>query len=615
MCWKTNSKLLSIFILTLVAFAPSWNNDFIWDDESYVVDNVHLRTLDGLRAIWFDPQATPQYYPLTYTVFWIEYQLWGLNPMGYHVVNTVLHALNALLVFSILKRLNISGAWVTGLVFAVHPICVDSVVWITELKNVLAGFWMLLSLLAYCYFAGWGAGEHDQDEGSKLLSVAQCERRALRKRFWWCVSFFSFSAGLFCKTAILPLPMVLLILTVWQEGKWRWSRMFSIFPFFLLGFCLGLVTVWVELNHAGAQGASWSNSSLERVFVAGRAVWFYLGKIVWPTDLNFIYPRWEIDGGDYKNWVYPIALLISLGCLWGARRRIGAGYFAASLMFLSLLAPALGFINIYFMRFSYVSDHFQYFGSSVAIAAVVSAITALFARLKVSMRKRVEIIFWSGVLLAFIAGTWKHSSMYDGLETLWTETLERNPDAWLAHHNLASVYEGGGDWERAEHHFRESLKLNPNYAEAFYNLAQLCSVQGRYREAVVLYGKALEIYPEYGMFWNQLGHAYYQLGENERAIESYQQAMIKNPEKALPYFGMGQVYLDMKEFERAAIYFIETLQRDPVHPEALYNLAIYYTESGQFHLAMHQVEMLLHAAPDFEPAIDLQNAISGLQKN
>jgi protein O-mannosyl-transferase len=337
--WWLGLLLLAVILL---AYQPVWHAGFVWDDDNYVTKNRTLHDLSGLRQIWFDTKATPQYYPLVYTTFWVEYHVWKLNPLGYHIVNELLHALGAILLWRVLKRLELPGAWLAAAIFALHPVNVESVAWITERKNVLSGVFFFAAAWAYLRFAG--------ETGSQK-----------RRRGWWLAGLLLFVCALLSKTAACSLPVVLLLARWWKQKRLEWGDVLPLVPFFVVGLGLGLQTAWLEKHHVGAGGAEWSASFAERWLIAGRALWFYAGKLFWPVNLTFVYPRWQLDVGIWWQWLFPAGALATVATLWFGRKKFGGGPLAAILIFASTLFPILGFLNVYYMRYSFVADHFQYF--------------------------------------------------------------------------------------------------------------------------------------------------------------------------------------------------------------------------------------------------------------
>ena len=369
--WDQHGHLsLLLVAVTLVAYLPALPGQFIWDDNGYVTNNLLLHSLKGLWQIWSVPGATPQYYPLTFTSFWVDYHLWQLNPLGYHLINVLLQALNAILLWTILRRLDVPGAWLAAAVFAVHPVNVESVAWVTERKNLLAGFFYLSSALACLRF--WLPNPATAE--GRATSFLKTSAIGLGDwKFYW-LALCLYLCALLAKTAIIALPGAVLLVVWWKRGKMGWRELFPLAPFLAVGMAMGLLTVWVEKHIVHAVGREWMFSFLERCLIAGRAVWFYLGKLVWPHPLMFIYPRWEIHAAQPLAYLPVLALMAGLFILWLNRKGWARPMLVALAYFLALLFPGLGFFNLYFFRYSLVADHFQYFAAigPLTLAAVKS---------------------------------------------------------------------------------------------------------------------------------------------------------------------------------------------------------------------------------------------------
>jgi hypothetical protein len=455
-----------IILITLVAYIPAFQGGFIWDDDDYVTENPTLRSVRGLARIWFEPRSNPQYYPLVFTSFWVEYHLWGLNPVGYHVVNALLHGLAAGLLWLLLKRLKVPGALLAAAVFALHPVQVESVAWVTERKNVLSGLFYMGSALCLVRFFGL------EQEG-----VEQPHR------FWWYGSgLLLFVCALLSKTVTCTLPAAMVLLLWWKLGRIRRPEAVALMPFFLLGL--------------GALGSEWQLSFVERFLVAGRALWFYAGKLVWPAVLIFNYPRWQIDAGAWWQYVYPVGVLLVVLVLWVLRERIGRGPLVGVLFFCGTLFPALGFFDVYPFRYSYVADHFQYLASVGLIGLAAGAFTLAASRLTL-WPKRVAAAL-SLVVLVLLAGqTWSQSQVYKDWKTVWTKTLEKNPESALAHYNLGRLLLGQQKFEEAISHFSKALPLKPNSAEIHNNLGVALAGAGRLDEAASQFAEALRVEPDH----------------------------------------------------------------------------------------------------------------------
>ncbi|MCP4901658.1 MAG: O-GlcNAc transferase, partial [bacterium] len=346
-----------LLVLTASAYFPVVSCGFIWDDDAYVERNGNLQGVRGLYRIWFDVTATPQYYPMVHTTYWFEYQLWELKPAGFHVTNVLLHWIAAVLLWRILSLLNVPGAWLIAAVFGLHPVHVESVAWITERKNVLSAVFYLGSALAYlrCKLGS----------GSRWLST---------------VSLLLFVAALLSKTVTATLPAALLLILWWKRERLCREDVRELLPFFALSLAFGMLTAWLEVHHVGALGDEWSLTFLERTLLAGKIVCFYIWKLLWPSNLTFIYERWNANFHSAWQLAFPAAVTAVLLTLWGLRNRLGRGPLVAVLFFIGTLFPALDFFDVYPMRYSFVADHFQYLASIGIIALVIGGAARLLSQ-------------------------------------------------------------------------------------------------------------------------------------------------------------------------------------------------------------------------------------------
>jgi tetratricopeptide (TPR) repeat protein len=542
-----------IVLFVFLAYLPILHGGFIWDDDAYVTNNPTLHDLGGLQRIWFEVGAVPQYYPMVHTSFWLEYHLWGLNPVGYHLINVLLHAAAAILLWQVLQRLRIPGAWLAAVIFALHPVGVESVAWITERKNVLSAVFYFAAALAYLRFA----------------DLEEAVTSSRRRWHWYFCALVLFTAALLSKTVTCSLPAALLLVCWWKKGRVQRGDILPLLPFFALGMGLGLMTAWIEKHHVGAQGAEWSLTFADRCLIAGRALWFYAGKLAWPAQLTFIYPRWIIETGAAWQWVFPVAAVGVMAGLWLARRRIGRGPLVAVLFFAGTLGPALGFINVFPMRFSFVADHFQY----LAAVGLITLCAAGLDRLpRVAPAMLVVVL---GVL------TWQQAGIYRNIETLWQTTLARNPDCWMAHNNLGLLARNQGHNEDAIEHYLEAIQINPNDWETLNNLGFALAAEGRFDEAIKNYRKAIQVNPDnFGVRYN-LGVALTALGQIDEAIESFRKAIQINPNFSDALNNLGIALANKGRFDEATESFRKAIQINPNFSDALKNLGIVLANNGR----------------------------------
>jgi tetratricopeptide (TPR) repeat protein len=584
-----------LIAMTLLAYIPAMQGGFIWDDNYYVTNNPTLKTLDGLRKIWVELGATPQYYPLVFTSFWVQYQFWGLQPFAYHFVNVLLHALNAVLLWRILFRLRVPGAWLGAAIFALHPVHLESVAWITERKNVLSGLFYLSSLLIYLRFSLFD---------NRILSVSPLPGRNsfLRGISPSRIGLYLLATGLFIcallsKSVTCSMPAVVFLLLWWKRDEINWGDIQPLIPLFLLGILLAMNTVWMEKYHVGARGEEWSFSILERFLVAGRAFWFYAGKIVWPQTFSFIYPRWQIDSAVWWQYLFPLAAVTGLSLLWFLRRRIGKGPLTGMLIFGGTLLPALGFIDFYPMRFSFVADHFQYLASIGLIALCTAFIATAFLQAGPLINR-----FGSGLCVAVLAifglTVWQDGHKYKDQETLWQDTLVKNPQCWMAHNNIGLVLEEQGRPQEAIRHYFAALRIRPDYEEAHYNLGIALEKQGRVAQAVAHYSEALRINPLLVPAHNNLGLALEKQGRITEAISQYSEALRIDPDSAEAHNNLGVVLASQGDVDGAAYHYSKALHINPDFVEAHNNMGLALKKLGRITEAMSQYSEALRIDPD-----------------
>jgi tetratricopeptide (TPR) repeat protein len=464
---------LFLVAVTLIAYGPAWRAGFIWDDDAYLTQNPLLTAPDGLRRIWFSPDSPSQYFPLTYTAFYVERALWGLNPAGYHLVNLLLHAANALLVWRVLARLRVPGAWLAAAIFALHPVQVESVAWITERKNVLMGFFFLLTLW------GW---------------VRFIDEKTGRRWRYYVLALVFYALALSAKTTACTLPAALLLILWLRKMPINWRRLAQVAPFVAMGIGMGLVTVWWERHHQGTHGKLFEMGLVERVLIASRAVWFYAGKLLWPANLTFSYPRWTISESDPRAYGWVLATAALGAAIWRARRWAGRSVEVAAAFFVATLSPLLGFITIYTFQYSFVADHYQYLACIGPMALAAAAMEMGLGRVAWG-RPFLQPALCAALLVALGTLTWKQCGIYADAETLWQATLARNPDSWLAHNNLGTILRQKGRVDEAITHYQEALKIMPGNESLHFNLARASYQMGKVDQAIAQFQLALQIEP------------------------------------------------------------------------------------------------------------------------
>ena len=569
-----------IFCATLAAYFPALRGGLLWDDNSHLT-KPGLQSLHGLWRIWFELGATQQYYPLLHSAFWLEHRMWGDAVAGYHLTNLALHALSACLVVMIMKRLSLPGAWFAGFVFALHPVHVESVAWISEQKSTLSGVFCLASLLTYLQF--------DQD----------------RRKSKYLLATGLFVLALLSKTVTATLPAVLLVIFWWRRGRLEWKRdVQPLVPWFALGITAGLFTSRVERTLIGARGADFLLTPAQRVLIAGRAICFYASKLLWPTNLTFFYPHWNVDPAVWWQWLFPAGVLaVAIGLVFAARRHRGP--LTGFLIFCGTLFPVLGFLNVYPFRYSYVADHFQYLASLGIIVPVASVLVPVIER--ISSRRAVAIACCGMLILVLGVLTWRQSRMYRDIETLYRESLARNPGSWLAHYNLGVLYaEMPGRLPDAITEYQAALRIRPDFAEAHVNLGNaLSQIPGRLPDAIAEYQAALRINPDYAEAHNNLGIALaFTPGRLQDAIAEYQAALQAEPDYADAHVNLGNALSQIPGRQLDAIaQYQAALRINPKYAEAHFNLGnVLARTPGRLPDAIAEYQAALRIRPEYAKA-------------
>jgi tetratricopeptide (TPR) repeat protein len=555
----------------------------LWDDSSHVTAPA-LQSLHGLWRIWFELGATQQYYPLLHSAFWFEHRLWGDSVVGYHLLNVFLHAACACLVVLIVRRLALPGAWLAGFVFALHPVFVEAVAWISEQKSVLSGALCLSALFVYLGF----------------------DRSRNRRSYFLALGLFLLS--MLCKSVTATLPAAMLVILWWRQGRLGWKRdVLPLVPWFALAIPMGLFTAWVERTYIGARGSDFNLTFIQRVLIAGRDLWFYAAKLILPIGLTFSYPRWQIDSGAWWQYLYPLGVLAVAVLLLIAARRT-RGPLAAFLIFAGTLAPALGFLNVLPFRYSWVADHFQYLASLgliVPLAALAAtAAPGIFpAGESRGMALAAAVVAILGIL------TMRQSAQYRDEETLYRATLARNPSSWLVHNNLGIVLEGQpGRLRDAIAEFQAALRLSPIYAAAaHFNLGDAYSRLDPpdIPAAIAEYQAGLRIKPDYIEAHTNLGTLLAGIpGRTDDAIFELQKAVRLEPDQAQAHANLGNALAQAPgRLPEAIQEFATAVRLDPNMPELRCNLGSALAQvPGRLPDAIAQFEAALRINPNFAAA-------------
>jgi tetratricopeptide (TPR) repeat protein len=593
--WRVGALFLG---LALCCYWPALRGGLVWDDQAHVT-RPDLQSVAGLGRIWTDLHATQQYYPVLHSAFWIEHRLWGDSTLGYHLVNVALHVAAAWLLVLLLVRLRVPGALLAGTIFVVHPVCVESVAWISEQKNTLSLVFYLCSALAYLRF--------DQ-ERARSPGGGPAAARA------YALALALFVLALLTKSVTATLPAALLVVLWWQRGRLSWRRdILCLLPWFALGMAGGLFTAWVERRYNGAVGADFELTLAQRFLLSGRVIWFYLEKLFWPARLVFIYPRWDVKSAAAGWTGYLAAAAAVTAVLWWMRGR-WRWPLAAWLFFVGSLFPALGFFDVYPFLYSYVADHFQYAASIGVIVAAAGAAAGWLAGRPPGVRAAGWALC-AGLVAVLALLSNAQSRNYRSSNALYTATIRENPDCFLAHNNLGIQFERTGHAREAEEEYRAAIASKPDLAEAHYNLGHLfLSLPGRAQDAIAEFQAALRLKPDYPEAHDNLGNVLVRLPDrSDEAIAQFEEALRQRPDYPEAQNNLGTALSSAGRPSEAVSHFEEALRLRPGDFQIEVNLGHAFLKMpGRLNDAIAQFEAALRQRPN-SAAVHLDLAVALLQ--
>jgi len=569
--WRSWALGCALLVVTLAAYYPALHGGMVWDDDRHVTAAA-LRSWHGLFRIWSDVRATLQYYPLLHSTFWIEHRLWGDTTTWYHLANVVEHVGAALMLASVLRRLAVPGAYLAAIIFALHPVHVETAAWISEQKNTLSTLFYLTAAMAYLRF--------DQS----------------RKPGWYGAAGAAFVLALLSKTVTATLPGALLVIFWWRRGRLSWkSDVLPLAPFFVVGAGAAGITAWWELDVNKCVGPDFQFTFVERVLIAGRSIWFELGKLFWPTHLTFMYPRWEIDSNAWWQYLFPVGVVALAATLWLIRRWSRAPL-AAFLFFCGTLFPVLGFFNLYTFRYSFVANHYQYVASVGPIALTAALMVAAGSRLP----GKIGALAISGVAVIVLgavthAGTGKFASM----EALLQDTIREDPESWFAYTNLGSLLLDQGRVREARVCFERALEVKPGFAVAYNNLGNTWLREGDLARATSDHRKAVELQPDYAEAYNNLGIDLAKAGEYEEAIANYQRALELDPAYAMAHYNLANALVRTGDAAGAERHYLAAIATKDDFALAYYALGLQLVSEGRPRDADAVLRTAFRLMPDF----------------
>ena len=576
--------VLFLTVFTITAYYPATEAGFILDDKNFFLEDPLIKAPDGFRRIWFSPLENNNiwpYLPITRTTFWLENQIWGINLKITHWINITLHLISAILLWLGLRGLQVQGAWFVGALFAVHPLHVQSVAWIAERKNVVAGIFYLLCLWSYWCFE--------------------------KKRSWWwyLITLGVFLCALLSKTATIMLPVVLIFGRLWLRTPWKLTDFLRLVPFFSLSLGIGYLRIWFEIHSFGASDSQISSNYLERILIAGHIPFFYLSKLFFPYPIIFNYPKWILDSTQISMYLPVISLTLISGILlrkyqtWGRAPFLGLGAFGV------MLFPILGFFNNSWFQYSFVANHWVYLASIPVFILSFQGLIGIEKNISVGQEgfnKYMLKTVWIPILIGLGMMTWNLSSTYKDHETLWKATIARNAASWLAHFNLGTDYLNQKRYSLALESLSTAIGLKHDLVQAYNNRGIVYLHLHQYVESIEDFNQILRLNPADVGAYNHRGHAYLKLKKYQLALQDYNKAILLQPDYPLSYDNRGNVLADLGQYQQALEDFTRAIALKPNFPEAYNHRGLAYFVLNEYQKAMQNYQKALQLKPDFANA-------------
>ncbi|MBF0287811.1 MAG: tetratricopeptide repeat protein [SAR324 cluster bacterium] len=569
--------VLTLIALSLLAYYPATQAEFIIDDTPFYIEDPVMNQSDGIFKIWLNPRENNDiwpYIPITRTSFWIERQLVGLNFQVSHLINIGLHIITAFFLWLCLRYLHVRGAWLIGMIFVLHPIHVQSVAWIAERKNVVAGVFYILTVWSYFHF-----------EKKKHWP-------------WYVLTLGLFLCSLLSKSSTIMLPVLFIFCRLWNRSRWDKIDVIQLVPFFLLSLLMGYVRIWFEINSFDATGINYGWTFVERLLIAGHVPFFYLTKIFFPYPLLFTYHKWPIDAAQVSMYLPLVSIIVVGTILFWKYFSWGRSLFLALGAFLISLFPVLSFFNNSWTQFSFVADHWVHLPSIPVLILLVQGIFYAVGCIKENAWARyVQSGIYVMLFIILLGLTWNQTQYYKNNKVLWESTLAHYPDAWMAHQELGREYMADGDNQLALRHLNKAIQLKNDRPDAYINRGVAYFILEQYPRAIQNFNQALQLNNEMVKAYYNRGKSYAKLHQYKKALADFTQILVLDPQFAEAYNNRGTIYLDLKQYSQALQEFNQALQLNPQLKEVYHNRGLVHISLGKYTQAIDDFNQVLQLDP------------------
>ncbi len=633
---------LAMLMCILLVYYPLHAAGFIWDDGYWILNNPAMHRWSDLGVIWFNPLMFIQYYPLSVTAYFLQYQLWGANALGYHIVSILLVFFNALILWRILLRLHLRAAWLAATLFAINPLVVESVAWVVEQKNLISGILVLGAAWGWIRFAGLDRPE-DQLESAEPVY----------KWKFYSVALLLYFLAVCAKTFVCALPAAILVLTWWKLGRISRKHVFASIPWFAISAGAGWMAAWRERYGAGAHGKPYHFTVFQHLVIAGKDIWFYVWKLLWPHPILMVYPRWHVHGFTTVDILYPIAAALVAVVCFAARKKCGRGLFAAVAIYVIMVSPALGFVAFAGMALTFVADHYFYLGCISLIVLLTQAGVmvsdsieshwpARASRTTARIASRPDFtgslskfpVAVSVIMLAAMGTVsyaqcqyyvppieiWVHELRYDKQCFKAYESLALHDKAHghihqefancqmalkltkgidpAANYMLGSLYlEQRHNIPMAMRYLRQSLMVDSYQAKAIVKLAYCYEQQGNWAMAVKDLRRGIGLMPSSSRLYLAFGLAQSHLGNTELAIKAYRDAMACDSHNVDARYNLAILLDKLGHWRQAMMLYRQVLELNPRLAQAHFFYGLDLLHHGHPAQAARQFRTVMALSP------------------
>lgn len=580
----TLSQVCSIlFLIGLLVFYSTFQNGFFWDDKLGIIESLRVLNPSGIFTAWI-PWRDVDYWPVTYNVFWMLWRVGDGSAFPFHFFLFLTHVANSIFIFLLAQQFKFKWPFAVALLFLVHPVNAETVAWSLQIKTTLS---TLLALVSTFYWVRFVEFKRNRDKSLARLA---------------------FTLAVFAKTSVVTWPFVLVFATWWKRGTLNRKDIHQLLPFFIIAIIAGIVAATHnDYSSLAAEDAIRSDSFWGRLVTSGWALWFYVYKAFLPLEVTFMYPRWQTNASLLTHWLPGLAWVVLTVFAWFFRNK--NDFFKAGFVFLVLypvtLAPALGFVDIYFMKYSLVADHWQYQTLPFAIALGVSLVGMLLKRVQT-----IAWVFFMALTLALSSSSMEHARLFSSEEEVYQDTIKKNPGAWMAYNQLGNIASARNQFTLAEKYYQKSIELFPNHKNAINNLGKLYLKNNQAERAAEQFKRSLAINNTEAGVWADACAASAALFQFSEGKEQCLKSIELDKSNLNAHLNLGFILRRLNDNGGAVSAFEKSLEINPRSLEGAVGLGLSYLQSGLYKDAEEVAQAILRNHPENPAAKGILNEVA-----